>query len=121
MICRPAASGADRSSLPDVGAPPAVAFPQVERRTLSNGLEVVLARRDAIPVVNMQLMVDAGFASDAQAAPGTANLAMNMLDEGTETRTALDISSSHIGSIDALLVRRNHLRALVGACGRSSV
>jgi len=86
------ATGVDRSRLPEVGAPVAVDFPDVERRTLANGLEIVLAHRDAVPVVNLQLMVDAGYASDAQAAPGTANLAMAMLDEGTESRDALQIS-----------------------------
>jgi zinc protease len=89
---RTVATGVDRTRLPDVGAPPAVAFPPVERRTLSNGMEIVLARRTAIPVVSLQLMVDAGFAADAQVSPGTANLTMAMLDEGTETRDALVIS-----------------------------
>jgi zinc protease len=36
--------------------------------------------------------VDAGFAADPSAAPGTASLAMNMLDEGTKMRTSLQIS-----------------------------
>ncbi|GMV05640.1 MAG: hypothetical protein AMXMBFR53_19170 [Gemmatimonadota bacterium] len=89
---RTIASGVDRSRLPDVGAPPAVDFPDVQRRTLANGLEIVLARRDAIPVVNLRLLIDAGYASDAQASPGTASLAMNMLDEGTTSRDALQIS-----------------------------
>ncbi len=89
---RTAPSEVDRSRLPDVGEPPAVAFPEMERRTLANGLEIVLARRDAVPVVNMRLMVDAGYAADAQATPGTANLTMAMLDEGTASRNALEIS-----------------------------
>jgi zinc protease len=42
-------------------------------------------------VVNLQLNVDAGYAADAFGTPGTANLAMSMLDEGTESRNALEI------------------------------
>jgi zinc protease len=86
------ASTVDRSRLPEAGEPPRADFPEVERATLSNGLEIVLARRDAVPVVNFRLSLDAGYASDAFGTPGTANLAMSMLDEGTESRDALQIS-----------------------------
>ena len=89
---RVAAAGVDRSRVPDAGPPPVAAFPELERATLSNGLEIVLARRDAVPVVNLQLMVDAGSAADALGTPGTANLTMTMLDEGTTSRDALQIS-----------------------------
>ena len=88
----PTAAAADRSKLPDTGAPPVARFDAFERFELANGLQVVLAERRAIPVVNLRLMVDAGFAADQFGAPGTANLAMDMLDEGTKNRTALEIS-----------------------------
>jgi len=86
------ASDVDRKKLPDLGTPPLAKFPAMQRTTLSNGLTVVLAQRTAIPVVNFNLLVDAGFAADQLATPGTASLAMGMLDEGTKTRTALQIS-----------------------------
>ena len=85
-------SGADRRSLPAIGTPPKAEFPALERATLSNGLKVVLAERRSIPVVHFDLLLDAGFAADQFALPGTASLAMSMLDEGTATRTALQIS-----------------------------
>ena len=85
-------SKADRSKFPDVGAPPAVSFDDFERAELSNGLKVILAERSAVPVVNMRMMVNAGYAADQFGLPGTASLAMNMLDEGTKNRTALEIS-----------------------------
>jgi zinc protease len=87
-----APSGADRSALPEPGAPPKAEFPNLERATLANGLKVVLARRPSIPQVRFDLLLDAGSASDQFALPGTASLAMNMLDEGTATRSALQIS-----------------------------
>ncbi|MEE8117276.1 MAG: pitrilysin family protein, partial [Gemmatimonadales bacterium] len=86
------ASTVDRSALPQPGAPPAARFPTLQRATLSNGLQIVLAERDAVPVVNMRLMLDAGYAADQFGIPGTGSLAMTMLDEGTENRTALEIS-----------------------------
>ena len=82
----------DRSSIPTPGPAPEVRFDEFERFELSNGLRVVLAHRSAVPVVNLRLMVNAGFAADQFSLPGTANLAMDMLDEGTSTRTALEIS-----------------------------
>ena len=87
-----AESTVDRSKFPDVGAPPEVNFDDFERAELSNGLEVILANRSAIPVVNMNLLVDAGYAADQFGLPGTASLAMNMLDEGTKNRDSLEIS-----------------------------
>ena len=83
---------ADRSKLPDTGSPPAARFDRFERFALDNGLQVVLAERHAVPVVELSMVIDAGFAADQFAAPGTANLALAMLDEGTATRSALEIS-----------------------------
>jgi zinc protease len=82
----------DRSKLPTPGAPPEVKFPALQRKQLSNGLKLVLAERHAIPVVRFTLQVDAGYAADQFATPGTARLAMDMIDEGTARRTALQIS-----------------------------
>jgi zinc protease len=88
-----AATGADRKSLPATGTPPGLELPPLERATLSNGLKVVLAQRHNAPLVQMDLIVDAGFAADSLATPGTARLAMAMLDEGTKTRDALQIAA----------------------------
>jgi len=87
-------SNIDRSKgIPDIGVAPEVSFDALEKHTLSNGLNIVLASRDAVPTVRMQLLVDAGFAADQKVKPGTANLAMSMLDEGTSSLDALEIST----------------------------
>lgn len=85
-------TGVDRSQLPSMDAPPSVSFPDIQRAQLSNGLNVVLAERSAVPTVSLQLMFNAGYAADQLASPGTASLTMNMLDEGTTSRSALEIS-----------------------------
>lgn len=84
--------GADRSALPTLAAPQPPEFPELQRTTLSNGLNVVLAERHAVPLVEFNLLVDAGYAADQGGKMGVADLAMDMLDEGTAGRTALDIS-----------------------------
>jgi zinc protease len=87
-----AATGTDRSKLPDSGTTPAATFPKIHRSKLSNGLSLVLVERRAVPVVEMDLILDAGYAADRTDLTGAAALALDMLDEGTKTRTSLEIS-----------------------------
>jgi zinc protease len=87
-----ASTGADRSKAPEPGTPPELKLPKLQRATLSNGLKVILAERHEIPLVNLWMETDAGFAADQFAAPGTAALTSSLLDGGTSTRTALQIS-----------------------------
>ena len=90
-----AESAVDRSSGPPAVTDfPAASFPARETTRLSNGLEVILARRDAVPVVDFNLLLDAGYAADRLALPGTARMTMDMLDEGTTSRTALEIAEA---------------------------
>jgi zinc protease len=84
----------DRSKMPDPGTPPDVAFPTPTKATLSNGLKVQLVERRSVPIVDLSLLLDAGFAADQSARAGTANLALAMLDEGTTTRTSEQISDA---------------------------
>ncbi len=91
---RMAASGddADRSALPMPESFPGAEFPALARAELANGMRLIVARRGAVPVVNFNLQLDAGYAADQFGAPGTAALAMTLLDQGTATRGALEIS-----------------------------
>ncbi|MDE0165348.1 MAG: pitrilysin family protein [Bryobacterales bacterium] len=86
--------GVDRSKLPDVSGFPDLKLPAMQKAELSNGLKVVLAERPQLPVVEVNLMVDAGYASDQFAAPGVASMTADMLDEGTKSRNALEISEA---------------------------
>ncbi|MFL5547273.1 MAG: M16 family metallopeptidase, partial [Gemmatimonadales bacterium] len=89
---RTASAAADRSKLPVPGTPAEAKFPELERATLSNGLKIVLARRPSIPQVRFDLVLDAGFAADKSAIPGTASMTLAMMDEGTTRRNAIQIS-----------------------------
>jgi len=87
-----AANGADRSTVPEPGPAPEVGFPQFTRTKLDNGLEVIVIERNDVPLVEMLMQFDAGYAADQFSREGTTALAMAMLDEGTDKRSALDIS-----------------------------
>jgi len=85
-------AGYDRSSAPAVEEFIAVDFPDYEQQVLDNGLTVIVANRSAVPVVNMNLQINAGYAADQFGKPGTAALTMAVLDEGTKQRSSLEIS-----------------------------
>ena len=90
-----APGGVDRSSgLPPIPTElPSLTFPEIHQTTLSNGVEVVLAERHAVPVVEMSMQFDAGYAADAGGKLGVASFAMSMLDTGTRERSALEIAA----------------------------
>jgi len=83
---------AERSQPPRPGSLPDLKLPALERTRLSNGLPIILARRDAVPLVQLRLVVNAGYAADSLAAPGTSSLVLDLLDEGTPRLSSLEIS-----------------------------
>ncbi len=98
----PEGGGADRSQAPAPGEFPAVKFPARETATLSNGLKLVMVPRHGVPLVQFSLILDAGYAADQGAAPGTAKLAMAALTAGTTHRDTLGISRE-LGDLGANL------------------
>ena len=85
------ASDVDRKAgVPATASFPSLVFPTLERATLSNGLQVVLAHRPGVPVVQLRLDVrGAGISSDPAGKQGLASFAMGMLDEGAGSYSAL--------------------------------
>ena len=80
---------------PQVTQYPDLSFPSLQRAKLSNGIPVVLAERHEVPLVGVQLLFDAGYAADQGRALGTAGLTLRMLNEGTRTRSALNLKASN--------------------------
>jgi zinc protease len=87
-----AEEGVDRSKMPEPGEQPPLKMPTFERSELSNGLKVMVASRHDSPQVQMQLVLNGGHSTDVLSAPGTAMLAMDMLDEGTAKRDGLELT-----------------------------
>ncbi len=84
-------STVDRSKLPSASGYPEFTFPDTSETELSNGLKVVHAYVRSIPTVEMSLVVNAGFAADQLGTPGLAKMTAEMLDEGTESMSSLEI------------------------------
>ncbi|PYT19205.1 MAG: peptidase M16 [Acidobacteria bacterium] len=112
-------TGADRSKLPELGASPELRLPKLQHSTLANGMKVVLAERHQTPIVNLWLLLDAGYAADQFALPGTAMATAALLTGGTKSRTALEISDeqgllgaqlSAFSNLDTSVVRLSALK-----------
>ncbi|HYC67296.1 pitrilysin family protein [Brevundimonas sp.] len=95
---RPAPAPADplpftpREPMPPVGPMKALDFPAVERARLSNGMEVIYARSTTAPVTRVAVEFNAGVAADPADAPGTQRLMLDLLTEGTTSKTAVQIA-----------------------------
>jgi zinc protease len=87
-----APGGADRSTIPPAGEMPMATFPAFERFTLTNGLDVILASRDGVPTVSMNLIVDSGSAGETSDKAGLAVLTPSVMTSGTDDLDALEIS-----------------------------
>ena len=83
----------DRSKMPLPGAVADTAFPAFQTSTLSNGMKVYLVERHDAPQVSVSMVVDTGYPGDPTAIRnGLGGLTANMMDEGTTTRSALQIA-----------------------------
>lgn len=77
-------------------------MPAPALRVLPNGLRVVVLERHTLPVLTLRLVVEAGAEADPAALPGTAQLASDVLTEGTATRSARQIAET-VDSIGGLV------------------
>lgn len=85
----------DRSAGPPVTDTfPDLAFPDLERARLDNGLQVILARRTGLPLVQMGLELGGGFSADAGRKLGTSSFTMAMLSEGAGELGALEFAAA---------------------------
>ncbi len=83
-----------RGPLPDVAEVKDIEFPAVARTRLSNGIELIYAQRDAVPVTQATISFDAGSASDVADALGTETMALSLMEEGTATRDSIAIAEA---------------------------
>ena len=80
--------------MPPVGDASALDFPAIQRARLSNGIEVVYARRNAVPVTYATVEFDAGVAADPANRLGTQSLMLSLLEEGTTRLNSIQIAET---------------------------
>ena len=111
-----AAQQPDRNRPPELGPPPTLDLPTIQKRTLSNGLPAWIVETHEVPVVQVNFVALVGSGDDPAARFGLASLTAAMLDEGAGSRSALEIADAieFVGatlattsSFDASAVRLN--------------
>lgn len=95
-----------RDPMPPIGEIADLDFPNVERATLSNGMEMVYAQRSAIPATLVAFDFDAGVAADPQGGFGAQRLMLSAMTEGAGGRNAMQIAEE-----------QERLGATIGAAG----
>jgi zinc protease len=81
-----------RRDAPKPGPASALHLPVPERFKLSNGLTVLYSGRPGLPLVAASLVVRAGSGVNPVDRPGLASMTARMLQQGTTTRSALQIA-----------------------------
>jgi zinc protease len=84
----------DRTRPPQIGPPPAVHLPTIQKRQLSNGVPVWLVELHEVPVAQVNLVVLRGSADDPAGKFGIATLTAAMLQEGAGSRTSLELADA---------------------------
>ena len=72
---------------PAFGAPPTLTAPTVARRTLGNGLEVLVIEDHEVPIVQFTLRLRCGHLLEGPSETGVANLLAQTMTEGTRSKT----------------------------------
>jgi zinc protease len=84
----------DRSVAPPPATPRPYHFPHVARRTLANGLELLVAENHNAPLVSMRALIRSGADRDTAAVAGLASLTSELLDEGAGNRDAVALAEA---------------------------
>ena len=83
-----------QAELPPISGTPSLDFPEIERARLSNGIEIVYARRSVVPVTRVAVEFDAGIAADPTNRLGTQELMLDLLQEGTTSLNSIELAEA---------------------------
>lgn len=86
-------TAAQAAKLPKAGPNPKLALPPIEKARLSNGLEVWMVKHSELPIVSMNMVFKTGAAAEPKGKDGVANMAATLIDDGTKTRSAEEITN----------------------------
>ena len=109
----------DRNKKPNAGDKSIFLPPTIDKTILSNGLELIVIEDHKLPLVEVTVVLNSGWAADPSNKPGAAALTADLLDEGTNRRDAMEISEesrelgTNIGTssyFDATFISFNSLK-----------
>jgi len=83
----------DRAKMPVPTSVADAVFPSYQTATLSNGMKIYLVERHDVPQVSVSMQINTGYPADtSKLKDGLSGLTASLLDEGTTTRSALQIA-----------------------------
>jgi zinc protease len=85
---------AERARLPEAGPEVSPATPTIADFRLGNGMRVLVAPTEGLPLVSARLNFDAGSANDPAGKPGVAAMTAALLTQGTASRSAPEIATA---------------------------
>jgi zinc protease len=81
-----------RAKRPKAGPEPKLALPKAESFTLANGLTVIYHRNPSLPLVAAELVIKSGSMNNPRGKAGLAAFTTKLLEEGSQSRNALQIA-----------------------------
>lgn len=94
LVAAVGAQEPDRSKPPALGPSPRLDLPGIQKKVLANGLPVWIVERHKVPLVQINLVIQAGANDDPEGKFGLASFTAAMLDEGAARRSALEIADA---------------------------
>ena len=91
---------ADRSAQPKPKEKPSFTTPGIQQAMLSNGLKLLLVEDHKLPLIQANFVIKGGWALDPSDKFTTCSMTAELLDEGTKTRNAVQITeeASRLGA-----------------------
>lgn len=81
------------ANLPKPGPDPSFNLPTIDKRKLSNGMNVWIVKQSELPIVSMNMVLNAGATADPQDRAGLASTTASLMNTGTKNRSAVDIAN----------------------------
>lgn len=103
----------DRTGPPPGGPPPVPELPTFQTRRLSNGLRVDVTHTRSTPDVAIRLVTEAGAGTTPCADAGLASLACDLLSEGADGRSAMEMAEWIDGLGAAFTARATYDAAVI--------
>src|SRR6478672_10689964 len=81
-------------TIPPLGPLQPLTWPAIEHAKLSNGIEIVYAHRNAVPLTQLALSFDAGGAADPVTQRGLGAMTLGLLEQGTTSLSAQQVAEA---------------------------
>lgn len=88
---QPIPSKIDRTKEPVKGPDPAVTVPEIWTDRTSNGIQIYGIKKSDLPLVDFSIILKGGMMLDAPGKVGTAYLTALLMNEGTRTKTPIEL------------------------------